>query len=254
MNVFIITQDEIFYLPENIDYLLNNLPSHIKVVGAIVLEQSPFGKRMSFMQRARETIDIFGYRFFARYSVKYLIRKLGGKSVRKVFEQRGIPITQVEKSINDNKVLKTIKSYNPDIIVSIASNQIFKKKLLTLPQKGCINLHTALLPKYRGLMPVFWAMKNNEEKIGVSVFLMDEGVDSGPIIVQRVLPIEKDDTMEQVIKKTKHVGMQAIIEVLEKMDSGDYELMENDASQSTYFSFPTKKDVREFLASGKRFY
>ena len=64
-------------------------------------------------------------------------------------------------------------------------NQIFKKQIIELAPKGCINLHTALLPKYRGLMPTFWVLKNNEKYTGVSVFFVDKGIDSGPIIVQR---------------------------------------------------------------------
>ena len=76
------------------------------------------------------------------------------------------------------------------MLVSILGNQIFKRKLIDLAPKGCINLHTALLPKYRGLMPTFWALKNNEKNTGVSVFFVDEGIDSGPIIIQKKVVIE----------------------------------------------------------------
>lgn len=254
MNVFIITQEEIFYLPDNIDYLLKNLPSHIKIVGAIVLRQSPFGKRMSFLQKAYETAGVFGLAFFVRCSVKYVLGKLSGKSVKRFFEQHDVPLIEINSSINAPEVLDNIKSYEPDVIVSIAANQIFKKKLLSLPSRGCINLHTAFLPKYRGLMPTFWAMKNSEDKIGVSVFLMDEGIDSGPIIVQKILPIAKDKPMNQLIKETKHAGMGAIEEALIKLDADDFELMENNDEDSTYFGFPTRKDVQEFLAAGKKFF
>lgn len=254
MNVFIIAQEEIFYLPDNIDYLLKNLPSHIKIVGAIVLRQSPFGKKMSFLQKAYETASIFGLAFFTHYSFKYVLGKLSGKSVRKVFEQQDTPLIEVEGSINAPVVLDNIKSYEPDVIVSIAANQIFKKRLLSLPSRGCINLHTGLLPKYRGLMPTFWAMKNNEDNIGVSVFLMDEGIDNGPIIVQKILPIAKDKPMDHIIRETKHAGMVAIEEALIKLDAGDFELMENNEEDSTYFGFPARKDVKEFLTAGKKFF
>jgi formyltetrahydrofolate hydrolase len=88
-------------------------------------------------------------------------------------------------------------------------NQIFKSPILNLAPKGCINLHTALLPKYRGLMPTFWVMKNNEKKTGVSVFFVDEGIDSGPIIIQEKLEIG-NFTQEQLIKRTKKIGMELI--------------------------------------------
>ena len=81
--------------------------------------------------------------------------------------------------------MDTIKYYEPDLLVSILGNQIYREPIINLASNGCINLHTALLPKYRGLMPSFWVLRNGEYYTGVSVFFVDEGIDSGPIIVQK---------------------------------------------------------------------
>lgn len=254
MRLVILTQDDPFYLARNIDYLLKKLPPYAQVVATVVFDVSPFGKRESFTDKMKKTYEIFGLPFFVRYGFKFMRSKLDPKNnVRKVLAQYNIPLIQIEGNINKDENLEKIKAYKPDLLVSIAGNQIFKRKLLDSATHGCINLHTALLPKYRGLMPSFWVLKNGEKRTGVSVFFVDEGIDSGPILVQN--PVEIGGmSQEELIRVTKKMGMDAILESIEKIHSGNYQLLENDASQMTYFTFPTKEDVKAFLAAGKRFY
>jgi len=132
-------------------------------------------------------------------------------------------------------------------------NQIFKKQIIELAPKGCINLHTALLPKYRGLMPTFWVLKNNEKYTGVSVFFVDKGIDSGPIIVQEKVEIG-NMTQEALIKYTKKIGMECISKSIDLIEKDKVELIENDADQKTYFTFPTNIDVKVFKSNGKKFF
>ena len=254
MKITLLTQDEPFYLAENIDYLANNLPDDVEIVSAVLFNASPFGKKETFYQKAKKTLSIFGLKFFVFYSFRFLIRKLQpGKKVPRVLKKNNITEIRLEKSINHRDSLDKIKSYDPDLLISIAGNQIFKSQLINLAPKGCLNLHTALLPKYRGLMPSFWVMKNNEVKTGVSVFFVDEGIDSGPILVQKEMAIE-NRTQEQLIKDSKQLGMDAIIEAIKKIKHGDYKLIPNIDAEKTYFSFPTKEDVRDFKLKGKRFF
>ncbi len=254
MRLVILTQDDPFYLARNIDYLLKKLPPYAEVVATVVFEVSPFGKRESFTEKIKKTYDIFGLPFFLRYGFKFVTSKLDKRNnVRKVLADRGIPLIHIEGTINKDENLEKIRAYKPDLLVSIAGNQIFKQKLLDVATHGCINLHTALLPKYRGLMPSFWVLKNGETHTGVSVFFVDEGIDSGPILVQNKIAIGNMSQAE-LIDVTKKMGMDAILESIEKIHSGKYELIENDAAQMTYFSFPTGDDVKAFRAAGKRFY
>jgi methionyl-tRNA formyltransferase len=124
---------------------------------------------------------------------------------------------------------------------------------LDLAPKGCINLHTALLPKYRGLMPTFWVLKNNEKHTGVSVFFVDEGIDSGPIIVQKKLEIG-NKTQAELIRQTKKIGMELVAEAVSLIEEDKVQLIPNPESKKTYYSFPTKKDVLAFKQAKKRFY
>jgi methionyl-tRNA formyltransferase len=254
MRIIFLTQDDPFYLGRNIDYLLARLPPYAEVVATVVFDVSPFGKRETLREKAKKTYDIFGPGFFLRYGIRFALSKLSpANSVSAVLARYKVPLIEIEGGINKEENLEKLRAYQPDLLVSIAGNQIFKRKLLDLAPLGCLNLHTALLPKYRGLMPSFWVLKNGETQTGVSVFFVDEGIDSGPILVQK--PVEIGTmSQEKLIRVTKKMGMDAILESIEKINSGQYELLKNDAAQMTYFSFPTRADVQAFLKAGKRFY
>lgn len=254
MRVVLITQNDPFYLAENINFLVNNLPNKHEIVGCVLFDVSPFGKRMSLLEQAMDTYNVFGFKFFLYFSWHYLINKLDkNKSVTYVLEKHKIPIIRLEKKINDKASIQLIREYEPDLLVSIGGNQIFKKPIIELAPKGCLNLHTALLPKYRGLMPSFWVLKNNEKETGVSVFFVDEGIDSGPILVQKRVTIG-NKSQNELIKFTKELGMTSIIEAIDKIEQGEYTLIPNPESEKSYFSKPTRQDVNEFLAAGKRFF
>ncbi len=254
MRLVIITQNEPFYLTKNLRYLLEILPEHSKVVGCVVTKVSPFGKKESFFNKAKKTYNIFGFNFFVYYSLKYLKSKVDSKNnIFKFLKSNLIPAIILDEPINKAKSINKIKSFKPDLLVSILGNQIFKSPLLNLAPKGCINLHTALLPKYRGLMPTFWVLKNNEKKTGVSVFYVDEGIDSGPIILQKEVEIG-DRTQEELIIYTKKIGMEVIAKSIDLIQKEEVKLIKNDSLNKSYYSFPTKNDVLEFKKNGKLFF
>ena len=254
MRLVLLTQDDPFFLAENINYLISQLPEHSEIVACVLFEVGAFGKRKSLLEQAKETQGIFGTKFFIRYGFKYVFNKFNkNKKITHVLDKYNIPLVRLQKKINHSSSIEKLKSYSPDLLISIAGNQIFKRPIIDLAPKGCINLHTALLPKYRGLLPTFWVMKNKEKETGVSIFFVDEGIDSGPIIVQKKVTIG-NISQEELIRHTKKIGMDGIIEAIEKIDSGDYTLLENPDEQMSYFSTPTREDVEVFLKGGNRFY
>jgi methionyl-tRNA formyltransferase len=253
MKILFITQNDPFYLSKNIGTLLKRLPNDHIVVGAVVTSASPFGKRENFFEKALKTQKIFGLGFFLHYSFRFIYNKLFNKSVTQVISEYGIKKIEIQGSINSVENLNIIKSYNPDLLISILGNQIFKRPLIDLAPKGCINLHTSLLPKYRGLMPTFWVMKNNEECTGVSVFFVNDGIDSGPIIVQEKVKIG-EKTQQQLIKETKQIGMNLILKSIDLIDKNELKLIENPENEKSYFSFPIREDVKEFKRQGKKFF
>lgn len=254
MRVVIITQNEPFYLSENLEYLASILPDHSRIVGCVVTSVSPFGKKETFVQKARKTAATFGPAFFLYYSLRFAWRKLTGRGrIHATLRKLGIPVIELDRSINHSESRARISSYSPDLLVSILGNEIFKRKLIQLAPRGCLNLHTALLPKYRGLMPSFWVLRNGESETGVSVFYVDEGIDSGPIVVQKRVAIG-DSSQEELIRRTKKLGMEAIAEAIDLIHRDAVDLIANDAAQMTYFSFPTRADVEGFRSAGKRFF
>tara|TARA_Y100001933_G_C18921541_1_gene531204 strand:- start:4 stop:585 length:582 start_codon:yes stop_codon:yes gene_type:complete len=181
LKIILITQNEPFYLAENISYLLKIIPKHSEVVAAVVAKPSPFGKKENFLNKAIRTYKIFGMKFFFYYSIKFILNTFKtSKSLDFVLRKNSIKKIQLNKSINHKESIELINSHKPDLLISILGNEIFKKPIINLAKQGCLNLHTALLPKYRGLMPSFWVLKNDEKFTGVSVFFVDEGIDSGP--------------------------------------------------------------------------
>ncbi len=254
MRIIIITQDSPFYLAENLDYLLRHMPSYAEVVGCVVSDVSPFGKKEKMSEKALKTLRIFGGRFFLRYAVQYLSAQFNPrKKVLNVLDRYKIKRIHLQGSINSDESLSRLSACQPDLLISIAGNELFRKPLIELAPKGCLNLHTALLPRYRGLMPSFWVLKNGETETGVSVFFVDEGIDSGPILVQKRFEIG-NRTLEELIQYSKRLGMDAILESIDRIYHDKIQLLENDDSQKEYNSFPERSDVREFLASGARFY
>lgn len=254
MRIIIITQNEPFYLRANLEYLIKILPNHSKIVGCVVNDVSPFGKKESFLQKSIKTFQVFGCIFFIYYSLKFISNKLRiGNGIIQLLNKKGIPVIKLDSNINSLESVDKIKSYSPDLLISILGNQIFKEPIINLAPKGCLNLHTALLPEYRGLMPTFWVLKNNEKYTGVSVFFVDKGIDSGPIIVQKRVEIG-EKTQEELIIETKKLGMEAISEAVDLIHHDKVELIHNDAERQTYFSFPTRTDVEVFLKNGKRFF
>lgn len=253
MKIIIITQNEPFFLAENIKYFLDKLSKKHEIVGVCISEVSPFGKKENFLQKTIKTLNIFGFRFFIFYSIKFFYAIIFKRSIRGVLNLFQIPEIKIKGSINSNLNLELIKSHKPDLIISILANQIFKKPLIDLAPKGCINLHTALLPEYRGLIPTFWVLKNNELYTGVSVFFVDEGIDSGPIILQEKVEIGQK-TQQQLIKETKLIGMNLILKSIDLIDNNKVQLIENPESKKSYYSFPTREDVKEFKRIGKSFF
>lgn len=253
MRIVLITQNDPFFLKENIDYLLSKMPGHSQVVGCIVFDASPFGKKLSPIQKVANTIKVFGTKFLMYYATKMVVSKIQNNKVEGVLKRHKVPLIELNSSINSKESLEKIRATAPDLLISIAGNQIFKEALINLAPKGCLNLHTSLLPKYRGLMPSFWVLKNDEEYTGVSVFFVDKGIDSGPIIVQKKVRIG-NMSQQQLIKHTKRLGMESILEAIDLIYNGNYQLIENDAKQMTYYSFPTAADVADFKKKGKRFF
>ncbi len=143
-----------------------------------------------------------------------------------------IPVFQPSR-IKDDKSVEIIKKLNPDIIVVVAYGKILPSEILNAPKFGCINVHASLLPKYRGAAPIQWAVLNGDKTTGVSIMQMDEGLDTGDILLVKETEIDPDETSEELFERLSIIGADALIETIDlikenklnpvKQPDGEYE-------------------------------
>ena len=132
---------------------------------------------------------------------------------KSVLEQaRALNIDVVNALKITDKLVETIRQINPEIIFSVYYRRIFPKQLLSIPKLGCVNVHPSLLPKYRGMVPTAWAIMNAEKETGVTIHLMDEGIDTGDILVQKEFEIHNDETGYQLNIRAMKIGFELLKE------------------------------------------
>ena len=131
-----------------------------------------------------------------------------------------IKVYQPEKIKNSN-ALEIINSINPDVIIVVAYGKILPKEILNAAKFGCINVHASLLPKYRGAAPIQWSILNGDEETGVCVMQMDEGIDTGDILLVRKTPIDINETSAELFDRLSQIGADALIDALKLVEKGE---------------------------------
>lgn len=158
-------------------------------------------------------------------------RVLTEPAVKIMAEKHKIPILQPEKILN----IKTeISNLEPDLIIVAAYGQILPKEILDIPKKGCLNVHPSLLPKYRGSSPIQSAILNDEKRTGVSIILMDEKIDHGPILSQRTIEISDKETGKTLHDKLAELGTRLLLETVSKQQRGLIKSVPQNENQMTF--------------------
>jgi methionyl-tRNA formyltransferase len=156
-------------------------------------------------------------------------------------EKHGIPVFQPQK-IKTEEFFNELKKFSPDLICVAAYGKILPKNILELPPYGCINVHASLLPKYRGAAPINWAIIRGEKVTGITTMKMDEGMDTGDMLLKREIPIDDEDTGETLSEKLSHVGALLLIETIRLLKEGKLTPIPQDHSQATYAPMLKKED------------
>jgi methionyl-tRNA formyltransferase len=139
--------------------------------------------------------------------------------VNALARSQNLPVVQPEK-MKDPGFLDILRTWAPDMIVVAAFGRILPKIILDLPSKGCLNVHGSLLPKYRGAAPIQWAVIQGETETGITIMLMDEGMDTGPILQQEVVPIGPDETAGELAPRMAQVGGTLLVSTLHGWAAG----------------------------------
>lgn len=138
--------------------------------------------------------------------------------VKVLAENAGIPVFQ-PTTMKDGTALEILQQLKPDVIVVVAYGKILPKAILDYPQYGCVNVHASLLPKYRGAAPIQWAVLNGDAETGVTVMQMDEGLDTGDMLLVKKTAIDENETSEALFERLSVLGADALIEMLHQMDT-----------------------------------
>ena len=144
----------------------------------------------------------------------------------------GIPVFQPEK-IKTPEAVAYLRNYEADVIVVVAFGQILSKEILDMPKYGCINVHASLLPKYRGASPIQWAVINGEKTTGVTTMKMDEGLDTGDMILVKTYDLDEKETGGSLFDRLMDIGAQACLETLEQLETGTAVYTKQDHEQAT---------------------
>lgn len=256
LRVVVFTQQDLFFIPTNI-----LKASKVCEIVEVVDNQS----KNSFENKLSDMIKWFGFFQCAKMGVVTILRKIQGVldaisgyhlfngvcSIRGAAKKIGASY-KIVKDINSQEYMDHIKELNPDLVISYSAPQVVKPALLEMIRYGVINVHGALLPNYRGLLPSFWYLYNDEKLGGATVHKMSAAIDDGDICVQGSVDISDCKSMFQLMRKTKKLGGELMVEAIEKIGNGTLETRTNDTENGSYFTWPTVQQAKEFRKKGKR--
>ena len=171
--------------------------------------------------------------------------ELSMPEVKRAALELGIPVMQPDKA-SDPEFIGEIRAMDPDVIVVAAYGQILKPELLSIPLHGCINIHASLLPRWRGASPIAMSIMEGDAKTGVTTMYMEEGLDTGDILLQEETPIRDDDTTGILTERLSEMGAGLIVKTLLELEKGSLKPVSQEASgiPSTYAHMLKKEDGR----------
>ncbi len=255
MRVYVLTQEDAFYIPRLLDQLLG-ARRDVVAIGVV-----PGELRAA---HARRYWRLMGPRAFTLQLANLVAHRalgLAGRllplrrsySVRDAARRHRVPLEPVP-AVNAPAFVSSLRARAVDLLVSIACPQILHRDILAVPDKGAINLHGALLPNYRGLLPSFWVLANGETHTGATVHYMSERVDQGAVLLQERVPIRDDDTVHTLVQRTKvEVGGRLLVRALELVEQGTTEPRPMAPAAGRAFGYPDAGAVRRFRARRRRF-
>ncbi len=192
-----------------------------------------------------EQLAVSGYEVVAVYTQPDRVagrgRTLAESPVKRLAAELGLPAVQPE-SLKSPQAVEHLASFQPDVIVVAAFGKILPESVLSIPAHGVLNIHPSLLPKFRGASPVASAILSGGEFTGVSVMLLDKGMDTGPVLARAQISISSQDTAGTLTEKLARVGSHLLLEVLPRWVNGELAPHPQDESRATYTRMLDKEE------------
>ena len=248
LRVFFITEDDPLYVAQFFETFLEEYPRReLEVIGITVARA--FNE--SLLATGRRVLRFYGPRDFPRLLARFARARIGRRGIASLARREGIPVVPTE-SVNDATYVAALRRLEPDVVVSVAAPEIFRAQLLETPRLGCLNIHSGRLPRYRGMMPVFWQMLSGEPSATVTVHRMVSRLDAGPVLGTVIEPILPRDSLDRMMLATKRSGARLMIRVLGDLRAGRTEGEEVRPDEGSYFSFPGPQEVAGLRRLGHR--
>jgi methionyl-tRNA formyltransferase len=257
MRIFFVIDETSFYHPHFLSKFLRNTTDD--VIGTALVTKVPRKNNIELYMmrhwsylRMSEIVKL-AYQKHSAKMLDLLGRPTDSRfySVKSVLKNFGVDYFEARTDINKTIYLDKIRSKNPEVIIS-SNSLIFGEELLGIPSICCINRHSALLPSYGGLWPVFQAFRNGENFTGVSINVMEKEIDRGAVLSFRKIPIEKGATLACLYEKCFDLSSEALIEALDRIRRGSWE-SRDEGRVASYYSFPRKEHWKQFREKGGRF-
>ncbi len=248
MNVSFLTTEDPLYLPMFFERVLPVLRRrHVVRVYSV----PPLYKNQSPAQAAWRYLRSFGAAATLQLTMRLLRAKMARRSIKSVCRREGVA-HQVVSEVNAPEFLSRLRREAADLLVSVSCPQIFRRPLIELPPRGILNIHGAILPQYRGVMPSFWMMANGETQAGVSIYFVNEKIDAGELCGQQLFAIDANETLDRFIRRSKRLAADLLLRTIDALEQGTIERRPLDLAAGSYYSWPDAEAVRRFLASGRR--
>jgi methionyl-tRNA formyltransferase len=259
MRIEFLTDDNPLYVLPFFEEFFRNYGSDFEIVQ--VSSCRPMGRR-SRARLLKELACLYGPLGIARLAARWAAARALGSvpltrsagryyTLRQLCAAYSIPFRRIENP-NSTALVAECAKRRADLLVSIACPYILKEALLKTPPLGCVNMHHAPLPRYKGMMPTFWQMYHGEKKVGITIHTMTAKIDEGEALFQGEMEIEPGESLDHLIRRAKRHGARCMATVLRAIQARTQQAIALDSSTQSYFSFPTLDEIREFRRRGLR--
>lgn len=259
MKIEFLTQEDSLYILPFFEEFFQNYGGEFEITRISCCRA--MGKR-SRVQLLQELMWLYGVpgltKLVAQAGIAKVLSKLPRSrssqhfySIEQLAKAYGIPYEPVSNP-NAAEFTDALQQRSPDLLISVACPYILKDKLLGIPPRGCINIHHAPLPRYKGMMPTFWQLYHGEQQLGVTIHYMAAKVDEGDALLQESLPVTPGESLHNLIRKSKRHGAHCMAKVVRSLQSNQAVPIQMDHAQGSYFTFPKREEALEFRRRGLR--
>ena len=247
MKITFLTTDDPIYLPVFFESVFGKISMETQAVFSV----PPLYRKQTTLQAAIRYYKTFGLLDSLKLGTRIGLVTMRGQSIASVCKKYGV-LYELVADVNSENFRKRLIDNGTELIVSVSCPQIFKEPLIEIPSMGILNIHGAILPHYRGVLPSFWMLANEEKNAGVSIYYVNEKIDAGELCGQRVFEILPGESLDNFLSRSKAIAADLLLEVLGKIEAGTITRSQLNLADGSYYSWPDKDSVKRFRASGHR--